>query len=99
MYHYAAVLLVGTCLNTVVARTSDSLHTNLRITFIVASQSPATAVQREFVPAESAQTAGQSFEYGSNRDERAYEQASHTISVVHLTASGGRHATFTSIKA
>ena len=55
---------------------ADSLHTNLRVTFIVATQSPDTHVQREVVPADSAQIAGQSFEYGSNR---AYEQASQTL--------------------
>ena len=40
-------------------------------------QSPATHVQKEAVPAESAQMASPSFDNGLNREERGYEQASH----------------------
>ena len=40
-------------------------------------QSPATHVQKEFMPGESAQTASHPFDNGLSHEERAYEQASH----------------------
>ena len=60
---------------------SRSLNSGLSV------QSPATHVQKDSIPHESAQTAGQSFDQGLNRDDRSYEQASHTTGVVHLSES------------